>query len=245
MRTISSEFELPNYEGPPPNKYEMEQIFAGPLETAVSARYVFDSWRELVIIRGDTTYHVKPGMKINGVVACCARHHVGGNDSEPCAGVNPEAAPRVCWDQHGSIVAPVAVPEYEPLFGPVILTFDPVLTCETDNGAEEAGVPWRDIWNDPLVRSIWLVVASHYAKSQHFRQQCIESAGWFRKFPPIVANNIGTFTDFGCSDLQVKTRLYPYVVRCLMDEGRWPYLSPPAALLAPGPTPWKFVPKEA
>ncbi len=57
------------------------------------------------------------------------------------------------------------------LFGdPVKIAFQP----EQLANEEEDGVRMADIWKDPLARTLWLALATHYLKDQYFRRRRLD-----------------------------------------------------------------------
>lgn len=111
------------------------------------------------------------------------------------------------------------------LFGdPVKISFKP----EDLSGEEEDGIKMADIWKDPIARTLWLALASHYLKDQYFRSRRLAEADLFRKQPPRTVDefisNI-TISDwmFSRVDNDIARALYPYIIYELNQEGRWKY----------------------
>lgn len=121
---------------------------------------------------------------------------------------------------------------------PQPISFEPTEAFARDKHEEEEGVKISEVWADTLARTIWLAVKARHITSQYFRGACIDQAHWIRTKPPKTPDelHIGTGDGF-CSSTGIwfNTQLYPYIVRILLDEGKWPYLMPPRTMIANAP----------
>ncbi len=106
---------------------------------------------------------------------------------------------------------------------PVSLGFDPsTLTDETD--LPEEGVTLREVWKDPVARTLWLAIKARHLTSQHFRKQCLQFADGLRKNPPPAPGAIHSLPEVVCyatSIVELRRQLWPYIVRALIDDGAW------------------------
>lgn len=122
---------------------------------------------------------------------------------------------------------------------PISLGFDPEFALRQEflkKDPGEEGVKLAEVWGDPLARTLWLAVKARHITSQYFRGACIEQAHSLRQRPPRTIDDFHVETGEGfastCS-YYFRLQLYPYVLRILIDEGRWPYFTPPRSLVSP------------
>lgn len=117
---------------------------------------------------------------------------------------------------------------------PVKVLFDPDEVVQRDDKGEHEGVSFKRLWRDPLARTLWLAMKGRFLTDQHFRQGCLIRARLetSRNRPPKTADDLHVSVvnprgfSFGLP-YWYRVQLYPYVVRLLIDEGRWPYFEPP------------------
>lgn len=114
---------------------------------------------------------------------------------------------------------------------PVKLLFDPKEAMLRNDKREHEGVSFKRLWRDPLARTLWLAMKGRFLTDQHFRKGCLIQARDIRNGPRKTADDLHVSVNprgfsFGLP-YWYRVQLYPYVVRLLIDEGRWPYFEPP------------------
>jgi hypothetical protein len=126
---------------------------------------------------------------------------------------------------------------------PQPIRFDPEKVFIEEAGDDckgEGGVRLKEVWDDPLARTLWLGIKARHLTSGKFRPYVIETARELRERPPRTAGGMylstGDWTGTVNSELSVQ--LYPYVVRILIDEGKWPYFHPGRQWVANGTLGW-------
>jgi len=128
---------------------------------------------------------------------------------------------------------------------PAPLGFDPLNLIQDET---EEGVTISDVWKDPLARTLWLAMKARHLTSQYFRKACIQQAAGLRKNPPKTVNELyistGDYALGGGTSYYFRVQLYPYIVRILIDEGRWPWFLPPVSLVSDHVLGWTVNKKE-
>lgn len=115
---------------------------------------------------------------------------------------------------------------------PVPLLFHPEAACRRDDRRDEANIKFKTVWNNRLARLLWMTIGSRYLKSQYFRLSMLNQAYWLRQKPPRTVDDLHLSVETGMSVFSeglpyyFRAQLYPYIVRILIHEKRWPYFTP-------------------
>jgi hypothetical protein len=146
------------------------------------------------------------------------------------------------WSQAG-----VTPPEVGRLHikDPVPLAFHPhaAFARERAQAKRDDRVSLRRIWKDPLARTLWLGVKPFYLTDQNFRWLVLAQARQLRHKPPRTYEDYSlSVTNFWASSVHasIREQLHPYIVRCLINEKRWPYFVP--GRIPARPLGWVYVP---
>lgn len=124
--------------------------------------------------------------------------------------------------------------DQRPYFSdPMPILFHPEAACRRDDRKDEDGIKFKTIWNNRLARLLWMAIGSRYLKSQYFRRSMLNQAYWLRKKPPRTVDDLHLSVESGFSTFSeglpfyFRAQLYPYIVRILIHEKKWPYFIPP------------------
>ncbi len=113
---------------------------------------------------------------------------------------------------------------------PVHVWFDPREAVLRDDSKLEDGIAFSAVWSDLLARTLWLAIKSRHITNQYFRRACLTQAEDIRRRPPRTTDDLHISVDIhhfnGGLDADFRAQIYPYIVRVLIDEKRWPYFEP-------------------
>lgn len=111
---------------------------------------------------------------------------------------------------------------------PVPIGFYPYHSLDKDDAKEHEGVSFRELWTDPLTRTIWLGYKRFMLTDQHFRSYCIGHAMDLRKHPEkLLRANVAFHFGYGIFQspwsYAIGAQLVPFLINALDSEGLWPY----------------------
>lgn len=137
-------------------------------------------------------------------------------------------------------------PEKQPIIkAPVPVAFDPAEIIAKEDGKEHEGVPFHELWADPIARTVWLGYKPFIITSQYFRGYCVGHANDLRKHPERLLGEHVSFHfdgDFGMDGRfmqSIVAQLVPYLLAALDLEGLWPFLRLPRPSLLN----WEYQPQ--
>ncbi len=126
-------------------------------------------------------------------------------------------------------------PRQPQVKNPVPVKFDPVDCLLKEDGNEHEGVSFRELWTDPIARTLWLGHKPFMLTNQYFRGACLGHAMQLRKAPDyLIGEHVmfdvggGFGVDFEWAR-SIGAQLTPYLIGELDREGLWKFFRLPAA----------------
>lgn len=239
--------------------YEGKMWGAAPYDQQRRIENLLLSWNELVVpipnavsAKHSISYvSLSPGCVINGQIGCCNKHKIMGEfDGTPCEGPNHQAIPRFMVHAEADRlsfssrqVEPPPPPSAQPFPPPIFEVQDPVLLGfslrdvlrDEDDARYHEGVTFDHVWRNDLARMAWLIMKPITLTDQFFRRHCLDFSEAVRTFKPKLVEDVPIhffFPTLQSSFMELRTTIYRYMVRTLIDIGEWPYMMPPRALVA-------------
>lgn len=129
------------------------------------------------------------------------------------------------------------------LKNPVPLAFDPRESIGKDDSKDHEGVSFREVWTDPIARTIWLGHKPFMITNQYFRSYCLGHADILRKNPErLLGERVAFHFDggFAMNFNALGPQLVPFLISGLISEGLWPFFKLPESTLT-----WKYNPAKA
>lgn len=124
------------------------------------------------------------------------------------------------------------------LANPRVLQFNPFRVCMRESwqdAKDENGVFFRDVWSDPVARTLWLCAKGSFLTDQYFRGRCLSAAAQLRKYPPCCVEELRARWNPVSAWTAVENIFYleslPYVIAALQDAHAWPFFRLPLARL--------------